>query len=145
MKPESDAPRRKAKTACQDGCPETEGQDGMPRRMFPRWKDKTDGFEKYAGWGGGGGSHLSLVPYVFVAECVGRCVGIRVTEYDNRKCVLIQYIYMCVGVGVGVGVGGCVWVCGCVGVGGGGGVCVSVCRCVGVFVCLSVSLCSTVM
>ena len=64
------------------------------------------------GGGGGGGSHLSLVPYVFVAECVGRCVGIRVTEYDNRKCVLIQYIYMCVGVGVGVGV----CVCGCVGV-----------------------------
>ena len=68
--------------------------------------------------GGGGGSHLSLVPYVFVAECVGRCVGIRVTEYDNRKCVLIQYIYMCVGVGVGVG--GCVWVCVCV--------CVCVCE-----------------
>ena len=95
--------------------------------------------------GGGGGSHLSLVPYVFVAECVGRCVGIRVTEYDNRKCVLIQYIYMCVGVGVGVGVGGCVWVCGCVGVGvgGWGGLCVgvSVCRCLCLSICQSVFYC----
>ena len=60
-----------------------ERQDGMPGRMFPRWKDKTDGFEKYAG--GGGVGHISLVVYVFVAEWVGRCVGIRVTEYGNSE------------------------------------------------------------
>ena len=74
--PRDGRPRRHAKTdvhetACQDGC----SREGRTRL--------TD-LKSMLGGGGGGGS-LSLVVYVFVAECVGTCVGIPVTEYGNSE------------------------------------------------------------